>query len=371
MEIRFYLRLLQRGWWLILVSMLLAVNVSLVYSYEFITPMYETEARYILTPDIHNFERGRDLADSLETLDKRSIVATFAEVINSNQIFEESLELFNLNPIDFIGYERSVVVLPEANIIELKVRGPNPEVVAFLANSIGQYAIDFIVELYQVYDISVIDKAVVPTEPSQPRPLQDAILALVVGGAIGGVFAILREQLASSLESLRRRRMTDSESLAYTKSFFERHLRNEISNEANRVLSLGFVYLNGLQEVVDSLPQVYINQILRHVTDTLRNRLRGNDIIGRWSHLQFSILLPTTSSVPATHTLGRIREILENPISLDPSGEMTVDLDPRIGVASYQEGEPFGDLIGRTEQALDLARQSEEKIFFYDGNPKD
>ena len=368
MEIRFYLRIIQRGWWLILVSMLIAVNISLVYSYYYITPMYETTARFIVSPDIQNFDRGKDLADSLETLDKRSIVSTYAEIINSNQILENNLRLLGLNPADFVGYQTSVVVLPEANIIELKVQGPNPEVAAFLANTIGQHAIDFIEDLYQVYDITFIDRAVIPEESFQPRPLQDAVLALVIGAAFGGILAILRDQLSSSLERLSMRRLTDTQSSAYTRSHFEQVLRKGIANQPQGVLSLGFVYLNGLHDVYDSLPQAYVNQIMRHVTDTLKKQLRGNDIVGRWSRLSFSIFLPTTPGIPATRTLARIRSILDTPLSLDPGSEVVVDLDPRMGVSSYKNGEPIGDLVSRVGQALELARQTDEKISYIEDN---
>lgn len=368
MEIRFYLRTIQRGWWLILVSMLIAVNISLVYSYYYVTPMYETVARFIVSPDIQVFDQVRDLANSLETLDKRSIVSTYAEIINSNLIFEDNLRLLGQNPEEYIDYVTSVVVLPEANIIELKVQGPNPEVVAFLANTIGQHAINFIVDLYQVYDISFIDRAVVPIEPYQPKPFQDGVLALIIGAAFGGILAILRDQLSSSLETLTQRRMTDSESLAYTRNYFEQKLRNSIATQPKGDLSMGFVYLNGLQDVYDSLPQAYVNNIMRHVADTFKYQLRGNDIVGRWSRLSFSVLLPTTPGNSATRTLARIRTLLEQPYSLDLGGEVTVDLDPRIGVASYKEGEPLGDLVTRAEQALELARQSDDKISYLDKN---
>jgi len=362
MEIRYYLRIMKRGWWLILLSILIAVNSSLVYSYFIATPMYEASARFIVSPNLENFEVSKDLANSLATLDKRSIVTTYAEIINSNQIFEGNLELFGLQADNFLDYEVSVVVLPDTNILQLTVQGPNPEVVAFLANSIGSYAIDYIVALYQVYEINIIDTAVAPTEPYSPRPFQDAAISLFIGALIGIGLAVFRDQLASSLQKLSLRRMTDSESLAYTRSYFERYLRNEIATKPENELSLGLVYLNGIQDIYDSLPQAYINHVMRTVTETLKYQLRGNDIIGRWSRLSFIVLLSTTPGLPAAKTLDRIREMLDQPLSLDLDGEIKVELDPRVGVASLQKGELFGDLVAHTEQALEIARQSEEKI---------
>jgi len=368
MEIRYYLRMMQRGWWLILLSILVAVNSSLIYSYFFAIPMYESSARFIVSPNIQNFEAGKDLANSLATLDKRSIITTYAEIVNSNQIFEGNLELFGLQPIDFLDYEVSVVVLPDTNILQLTVLGPNPEVVAFLANSTGHYAIDYIVALYQVYEISFIDTAIVPIEPYIPRPFQDAVIAFFIGALIGIGLAVLRDQLASSLQRFSLRRMTDGESLAYSRTYFERYLRDEIAAQPENEFSLGLIYLNGIQDIYDSLPQAYINHVMRTVTETLKYQLRGNDVVGRWSRLSFIVLLSTTPGLPAANTLDRIREMLDQPLSLDLDGEIKVELDPRVGVASFQKGELFGDLVAHTEQALENARQSEEKINLFKSN---
>ena len=40
------------------------------------------------------------------------------------------------------------------------------------------------------------------------------------------------------------------------------------------------------------VPQAYINKIMRHVAETLKYQLRGNDIVGRWSNLEFGIFCP-------------------------------------------------------------------------------
>ncbi|RME89349.1 MAG: hypothetical protein D6770_04795, partial [Anaerolineae bacterium] len=254
MELRFYFTIIRRGWWLILISILVAVNASLVYSYYITTPMYEAVARFIVSPNIENIE-GRDLVNSIEALDKRSIISTYAEVLNSRQIIEDTFALLGGDAETYQAYTTSVTVLPDANILRFSVRGPDPEVAAMLANSIGQNAIDFIRRLYVVYDIDFLDKAVPPTEPYQPRPLQNATLALLFGAVVGVGLAIFREQLASTVDQLRQRKMFDPESHAYTRLYFERQVREEFARQPEAVFTLGLIHLNGLQEIFDSLPQ--------------------------------------------------------------------------------------------------------------------
>ena len=368
MEIKFYLRMMQRGWWLILVSALAAVNFSLIYSYYVATPMYEAVARFIVSPNMQNIE-GRDLVNSLDTLDKRSIISTYAEVLNSPQIRRGTFELLREDPDNYSGYDTAVTVLPDANILRLSVRGPDPQVAALLANNLGQHAIDYVTDIYVVYNIDFLDKAVAPSEPYQPRPAQDAGLALLIGIIVGVGLAIFRDQLSGSFDMMSRRKTVESESLAFTRPYFERRMREEIANQPESVMTLGFVYLNGIQEFYDSLPQAYVNQIMRKVTETLKYQLRGNDIVGRWSQLHFSVFLPSTDGVSAIRRMERIREVLDQPYSLDTSGEFNLHHHPRIGLADRQGGESIQVLISQAEQALEISMQSGEKINLYKVRP--
>lgn len=309
------------------------------------------------------------MVNSLEALDKRSIIATYAEVLNSYQITQDALGLLRKNPGDFDEYVMSATVLPDANIIRYSVKGPNPEVAALLANNIGQFAIDHVRKLYVVYNIEFLDKASAPEEPERPRPFQDAALALLVGLVLGIGLAIFRDQISGTINMFRQRNLVDYESQAFTRVYFERRVRQEIENQPDGVITLATIQLNGLQEVYDSLPQVYINQILRRVTDTLKNQLRGNDIVGRWSKLEFCVLLLATDGVSAMSRLERIREILDQPISLEAGGEYDINLDVRIGFADRQGGESVNVLINQAESALEVSMESGVKVNMYKVRP--
>ncbi len=368
METRFYLRIIKRGWWLILIAALVAVNLSLVYSYYLTTPTYEAVARFIVSPDVRTTETG-DLINSLEALDRRSIISTYAEVLNSRDIIVRTLNLIGMDTTQFSAYTTFVTVLPDANIIRFSVQGPDPEVATLLANGIGQSAIDFIRNLYVIYNIEFLDQAIVPSEPIEPKPIQNAGLALLVGIVVGVALAIFRDQLSSTLDRLGERNKIDYESLAYSRPYFERRIRQEIGSEPDSVLTLGILQLNGIQEFYDSLPQAYVNKVMRHVAETLKYQLRGNDIVGRWSNLQFGVLLPSTDGAAAEGRMARIREVLDQPFSLEADGETDIFLDLRVGLADRQGGESLSSLIEQAEKALDVAMQSNGKVSLYKVRP--
>jgi len=65
----------------------------------------------------------------------------------------------------------------------------------------------------------------------------------------------------------------------------------------------------------------------------------------------------------------RIRDILDRPFPLDADSETDVCLDLRIGLADRQGGEPLASLIEQAQKALDVAMQSDGKVYLYKVRP--
>src|SRR5215216_6929823 len=158
MEVKLYFRMLQRSWWIIVIATLATVIAALVASY-FTPPTYRATSRFIVSPSPSLITGGNNLLNSLSTLDKRSIITTYAEILNSQRIYVDTLNLLQLNGVDLSQYKYSAAALPDANIIEFSVTGPNRDVVYTLANGIGQHAVEYVHSLYQVYDLNVLDTA--------------------------------------------------------------------------------------------------------------------------------------------------------------------------------------------------------------------
>jgi diguanylate cyclase (GGDEF)-like protein len=360
MEIKLYLRMLQRSWWIIALTALAAVIIALVAAY-LATPIYQASARFIVSPNSAIVTGENNVINSLATLDKRSIITTYAEVLNSARIYNETIAFLQLINVDLQDYSHLAVVLPDTNILELTVEGPDSATIALLANSIGQLAIEYVQGLYPVYNLTMLDPAIAPLQPVRPQPLRDASIALVLGLAVGVALALIRELLRTPMENFLQQQMVDNTSLALNRRAFERRLEEAAARNQGD-LSLSLMQLDGLQNYLDVLPQPTLQQILRYVTQSLKNQLRGNDVIGRWSNTQFAVLLSGTPGNAAVNTMGRVQSALSVPIKTDVSDEL-LDLRPFIGIAEHKTGEAASTLVGETEQALTRARQAEKRIY--------
>ena len=357
MEIKLYLRMLQKGWWIIALTILVAINVALITSY-FTKPIYQASASYSVSPSASLAGSDQDVLNSLEALDKRSIIQTYAEFLNSQRIYEETVQAMGLSMEELAETSKSTVVLPDANILVLTIQGPDAVLIADLANKVGKNAIDNIKQLYKVYDINPLDPASVPSIPIRPQPVRDAGVAALLGLVIGAALAIVSGQVRVPLEAYKQRASLDAVSNVYNRRYIQNRLDEWTLKGNPEPYSLGMIRLNSLRDMIDTLPANVVQQLLREVTATFKKELRGNDLIGRWNDTTFVLVLPSTPEIAATRTVERIRAKLLQPILLSDYGE-SIQLDPVIGVSSFKMGETANDVSGRAEDQLDRFNQKE------------
>ncbi len=346
MHYRTYLHMLSKGWWIIAITALSAMVITLILTYAQ-TPLYRARARLIISPN-SDITSGRDEVSSLATLDRRSIAATFAEVLSSDQIYAATRPMITVTPAELSEYQLSAVVLPAANVLELTVSGPDPQLAATIANSVGQQGIEYIQNLYQVYTLSFLDLAKIPTQPFSPQPLRDASLALFLGAVFGVALVLLRDHLGVPWQAIRQRQATDPISLAYTRSYIIQRL--ETAAASNNDISLGVVQLNGLQEMIETLPLPVLQQVLRQATTIFREEVRSIDSVGRWNDTSFAVILPHMSGPDALTTLERICQRLSNPLNLNQDD--TILLRPHAAVIEQRRDRLVSTTIEQVEQAL-------------------
>jgi diguanylate cyclase (GGDEF)-like protein len=358
MEIKLYLRMLQRGWWIILLAALMALASSLVVSF-FTTPQYGATARFIITPS-SSLKTSGEVINSLNTLDRASVVATYVEVMNSDKILADSLAFLNVNPDAIKNYTVQAVALPSSSVLELTVTGPDPNLVAELSNAIGQQTIIFANSINFILAINFLDVATPPTVPLTPQPLRDAGLALVMGIVIGALFAIISEQIRIPFEVIKQRLNVDNMTGVYNSRYFRRLIEETVAENPDKNFSMGVVEINGLRDLLESLPPSGLQQLLHKVTDTLRNELRGNDVIGRWDDVSFGIMLPETPGKAASRTFDRIYQALASQIEL-PQLDLNINFDPHIGGVVYSNRITTQELFAKAVESLDEARRSTAK----------
>ncbi|MCB2223819.1 MAG: hypothetical protein KQH83_06545 [Actinobacteria bacterium] len=205
---------IRRGWYLVVVGVCAAVGAG-VLLHATAAPYYETSATYIVSP-VQDTANPDLVQESIRTLDdarSRAIVATFAEVLQSGSVHEEAVRTLGIDGITTDDYEFSSVILPEANVVQLTVGGPEAQTAVLLASSTGALSAERFSALYQIYDIVLLDAPALPTGPSNPSLFQTLFMAGALGSVAGAALALLW-----GLPRLRRERARQRRLLSYAVS---------------------------------------------------------------------------------------------------------------------------------------------------------
>lgn len=195
-EASFYGRALARGWWIVVVVALLAAAVAWIASTRQ-SPVYKASATLVATPS-SRVEETDELIDAVETLERRSVVATFAKVPPALETRRRAARRMDVELDDLRYYWIGATVLPNTNVIRIDVLGSDPDTAAEVANAVAAATRREGRSLYKIFTLRHLDEATPPRRPERPAPRRSAL----VGLALGVFFGLLT---AFGLEALRRR----------------------------------------------------------------------------------------------------------------------------------------------------------------------
>ncbi|TET32922.1 MAG: GGDEF domain-containing protein [Planctomycetota bacterium] len=155
----------------------------------------------------------------------------------------------------------------------------------------------------------------------------------------------------------------DAETGMFNRAFFDAMLSEEIkrADRGNYEFCLMQLHLGGYEAARRQVGPVQFRNILGHVANAIRAKLRDLDIIGRIDEDAFSIILPDVGAATGRKIGSRIlRDIVKVSVPGKARAKKTASrkilLFPAVGIAVYPNHASFkGVLIEAAEMALEKA----------------
>ncbi len=180
---------------------------------------------------------------------------------------------------------------------------------------------------------------------------------------------LLREQLAQStceiealrgdLEVVKREATTDALTNVGNRKFFDMKLRQMTSQAQteNGAVSLLMFDVDNFKAFNDTHGHQVGDQVLRLVARTLKDSVKGRDLVARYGGEEFAIILSGAVLENAVKVADEIRKsVAARRIIRKSSGEVIATITISAGVAFYRAGEPLEALIERSDAALYRAK---------------
>lgn len=133
------------------------------------------------------------------------------------------------------------------------------------------------------------------------------------------------------------------------------HVHQEFisKNDSDVPMSLVLIDLDHFKAINDTYGHDVGDLVLTHIAAFLTSNLRKQDIIARWGGEEFVVMLKDTSIVQGEEIANKLRE----QIMLEDFSPVKA-LSFSAGVATFNVGESFDELIARADKALYLAKNA-------------
>ncbi len=198
-DLKELLHMLRIRWWMIVLSVVLAVGVSGVVSFRMLEPVYRAEATLFGGQESAGSIAGIDLGQfSLE----QKLVVDYREIILSRLVAREVIEELDLD-MSISGFQSRVAVntVRESRLFRISFESANPALARDVANALSEAIIRKADDIMDVQNVQIIDRAELPVSPVRPNKRMNLAIAGVLGLMIGVFGVFLREYLDQTIKS--------------------------------------------------------------------------------------------------------------------------------------------------------------------------
>jgi len=173
---------------IVILVTLLVVLVGAVYSLFFQDPVYESTTTLVLT----GTTQATGTSNNNQTVDgtitqndlnlNAKLVATYREIIKSKTVLKDVINTLDLDcTVSQLKGDISVSTVSDTEMISITVESKAAEQAAQIANELADRFSEQIKEIYNIENISIIDKAEVQTVPVNVNIVKQLIIYALIG----------------------------------------------------------------------------------------------------------------------------------------------------------------------------------------------
>ncbi|HSD30053.1 MAG TPA: hypothetical protein VLL75_22325 [Vicinamibacteria bacterium] len=187
-----YGRIVRQDGWIAALAVVAALVASAIVTARQ-ERVFRASTTLVVTPT-SEVEGAGDILRSLETLERRSVIATFARIPSTPGARAAAAERLARQPSELRDYRVEGSVLPSTNILKIDVEGPDGDLAASLANALATATKDEVRNLYRIFTLKVLAEAAAPSRPVRPDPRRNYVVAAICGLLLGVAAAVVAER---------------------------------------------------------------------------------------------------------------------------------------------------------------------------------
>jgi capsular polysaccharide biosynthesis protein len=180
-------RVFRREWWIVAVVWAMTLAATIVFTARQ-APVYRASTSLAVVPDA-KVQDPADVLRSLDTLDRRTIIATLAKLPSTPETRAAAADALGMPRGTVSDYTVAAGVVPSANIIKIDVEGPDPQRTAAFCNALADGLSASAPKLYRIFALQTIERAVPRAQAVRPDLRRNLVVAAIVGLLLGAAVA--------------------------------------------------------------------------------------------------------------------------------------------------------------------------------------
>lgn len=174
-----FLQILKKKWHFLLLTSLIFILGVLIYSSYIKVPMYKSYTTLVLT---QSQSQENVTITQNDIVINQKLLYTYSELVKSKRILKQVINNLNLNyKVNELSNYINVTSVDNTEILKIIVTNEDPKLSKDIANNIAEVFSSEVVEIYDINNVSIIDKATTPKDVSNNTIVRDVFIALILG----------------------------------------------------------------------------------------------------------------------------------------------------------------------------------------------
>lgn len=183
----------------ITILILIFVIGGCLYSFNFVVPKYKSTSTVLLVSKETN-KKNSSVTQSDVTLNK-SLLTTYGNIITSNNVLNKVIENLQLSTTaDELSKNINIEEIEDTQMIKINVIDRDASQAQRICKEINKVFINEIKTIYNIENVTIVDEASLEENPYNINHVRDAIIALVAGITMSGMFVFITYALDTSIK---------------------------------------------------------------------------------------------------------------------------------------------------------------------------
>lgn len=193
---------------LIIMVVVIFALAGAIYTLKFITPLYTSETTLVLAQagvenNLPTTTTGSSSITSSDVALNSKLVDSYIEIATSHdKVLSKVIENLNLD-ISIAKLESIIKVTQktDTNVIRIIVEHTDPELSCKIANELARSFVEAVEEIYKLNNLSVLDQAKIPQNPSNIHFAKNVVIFAFIGGILVSGYILLINMLDTTVKS--------------------------------------------------------------------------------------------------------------------------------------------------------------------------